>query len=38
VRTAEQVRDIITALRPGQPIRVYVERDGRLVYSDIALR
>ena len=38
VRTAEQMRDIVTALRPAQPIRVYVERDGRLVYSDIALR
>jgi hypothetical protein len=38
VRTAEQVAEIVGALRPRQPIRVYVERDGRLVYSDIALR
>ena len=38
VRTAEQVAEIVGALKPRQPIRVYVERDGRLVYSDIALR
>jgi serine protease Do len=38
VRTAEQVAEILGALKPRQPIRVYVERDGRLVYSDLALR
>ncbi|MEO6067420.1 MAG: trypsin-like peptidase domain-containing protein [Gemmatimonadales bacterium] len=38
VRSAEQVAEIVGALKPRQPIRVYVERGGRLVYSDIALR
>ena len=38
VASAEQVAQIIGALKPRQPIRVYVEREGRLVYSDIALR
>jgi serine protease Do len=38
IRTAEQVADIVRTLKPGQPFRVYVEREGRLVYTDIALR
>ena len=38
VRTAEQVAEIVGGMRPRQPFRVYVERDGRLVYTDIALR
>ena len=38
VASAEQVAQIVGALKPRQPIRVYVEREGRLVYSDIALR
>jgi serine protease Do len=38
IRTAEQVAEIVRGLKPGQPFRVYVEREGRLVYTDIALR
>jgi len=38
VTTAEQVAQLVGALKPQQPFRVYVEREGRLVYTDIALR
>ena len=38
VTTAAQVADLVGALKPRQPFRVYVEREGRLVYTDIALR
>ena len=38
IRTAEQVAEIVGTLKQGQPFRVYVERGGRLVYTDIALR
>jgi serine protease Do len=38
VRTAEDVAEFFQALKPRQPFRVYVERGGRLVYTDISLR
>ena len=38
VTTAEQVAQLVGAFKPQQPFRVYVERGGRLVYTDIALR
>jgi serine protease Do len=38
VTSAAQVAQLVGALKPQQPFRVYVEREGRLVYTDIALR
>ena len=38
IRTAEQVAEFVEGLKPRQPFRVYIERGGRLVYTDIALK
>jgi serine protease Do len=38
VRSAEQVAEVIGTYRPRQAFRIYVEREGRLVYTDLALR
>jgi serine protease Do len=38
IRSAEQVAEFVQGLKPRQPFRVYIERAGRLVYTDIALK
>jgi serine protease Do len=38
VTSADDVRDVIESLRPRQPLRVFLERDGQIVYTDLELR
>jgi len=35
---ADDVREVIEALRPRQPLRVFFERDGSIVYADLEFR
>jgi serine protease Do len=37
VRTASQVEDLLN-VRPGEVIRVYVERDGQITFTDLVFR
>ena len=37
VRTASQVEDLLN-VRSGQVIRVYVERDGQITFTDLVFR
>ena len=38
ITTADDVRDVIGNLRSGQPLRVFLEREGQIVYSDLELK
>jgi serine protease Do len=38
IRTADDVREVIEGLRPGQPVRVFLERGGQITYIDLEFR
>jgi serine protease Do len=38
ITTADDVRDVIANLRSGQPLRVFLEREGQIVYTDLELK
>jgi serine protease Do len=38
VRGAEEVRQVINAMRPREPFRVYFERHGQISFTDLVLR
>jgi serine protease Do len=38
VRSASQLGELIDALRSGQPFRIYFEREGQYIYTDLAFR
>lgn len=38
ITTADEVRDMIEGLRSRQPLRVFLERGGQVVYTDLELR
>ncbi|HSB54456.1 MAG TPA: trypsin-like peptidase domain-containing protein, partial [Gemmatimonadales bacterium] len=38
IATADEVRAVIEALRSGQQIRIFLERAGQIVYTDLELR
>jgi serine protease Do len=38
VTSADDVRDVIEGLKPRQPVRVFFERDGSIVYTDLEFR
>jgi serine protease Do len=38
ITSADDVRDVIANLRSGQPLRVFLEREGQIVYSDLELK
>ncbi len=38
ITTADEVRAVIEALRSGQQLRVFLERGGQIVYTDLELR
>ncbi len=38
VNTADDVREVIEGLRPRQALRVFFEREGAIVYSDLEFR
>jgi len=35
---ADDVRDVIASLRPRQPVRLFLERNGVIVYTDLEFR
>ena len=37
VRTAAQVQELLN-VRPGEVIRVYLERDGQITFTDLVFR
>jgi S1-C subfamily serine protease len=37
VGSASEVADLLT-VRPGQVIRIYVERDGQITFTDLVFR
>jgi serine protease Do len=38
ITTADEVREVIQTLRSQQPLRVFLERGGQIVYTDLELR
>jgi serine protease Do len=38
ITTADQVRDVIATFRSNQPLRVFLEREGQIVYTDLELK
>ncbi len=38
ITNADEVREVIQTLRSGQPLRVFLERAGQIVYTDLELR
>jgi serine protease Do len=38
ITTADDVRDVINNLRSGQPLRVFLEREGQIRYTDLELK
>ncbi|MEO8634070.1 MAG: trypsin-like peptidase domain-containing protein [Gemmatimonadales bacterium] len=38
VATADEVSEVIEALRPRQPVRLFFERGGSIVYTDLEFR
>jgi serine protease Do len=38
IESAEEVRSVLDAMRPRQPLRVYVERGGQVAYTDLMFR
>jgi serine protease Do len=38
ITTADDVRTVVENLRSGQPLRVFLERGGQIVYTDLELR
>ena len=38
VTSAQQVADLLGALRPREPFRLYFERGGQVGYTDLAFR
>ena len=38
IATADEVREVVEGLRSQQPLRVFLERGGQIVYTDLELR
>ncbi|HXI21471.1 MAG TPA: PDZ domain-containing protein, partial [Gemmatimonadales bacterium] len=38
ITSADDVREVIESLRARQPLRVFLERNGQIVYTDLELR
>jgi S1-C subfamily serine protease len=38
ITSADDVREVVENLRPRQPVRVFIEREGALVYTDLEFR
>jgi serine protease Do len=38
VTSADEVREVVESLRSRQPLRVFLERGGQIVYTDLELR
>ncbi|HSC59364.1 MAG TPA: PDZ domain-containing protein, partial [Gemmatimonadales bacterium] len=38
VRRAQQVADLLNAMHPRESMRFYLERSGRIVYTDLAFQ
>jgi S1-C subfamily serine protease len=38
ITSATEVREVVESLRSRQPLRVFLERAGQIVYTDLELR